>query len=639
MSRTAGFGQTMTPNSSNCNSDIKALILALGIAGINASLFAADTVRSPDGNVVVSFRLQNGGTPAYSIQYLRMPLVLESRLGFDPDFTSRFQITGTSTDEHEGQWTQVYGERKVVPDHYRELNVDLKHKSGRQLRLTFRTYDEGAALRYTLLASEEASDFKLTAEKTEFRFPPETWGYEEHATEGEFKRTRIEDFQAQCERPLTLEFADGRFASLAEADNERYPRMLLSPLPDERGALVSALGGTTSNTVPRSGLADNSRNAHATLRPGESTPWRMFVVGQRPGDLLERNYLMLNLNPPLALKDTSWIKPGKAMRDTALTTANSKAIIDFAATAGLRYVELDDGWYGTIDPKTGDATAARIPNLDLDEIVRYGQQKNIGLILYVDWRQANKQRDTLFPLYEKWGVAGLKLGFVPVGPQADTVWVTETIQKAAEHHLLLNLHDGYRSTGLSRTYPNLMTVEGIRGNEHMPTAEHNCTLPFTRYIAGPGDYTVCYYDRRIKTTHAHQLAMSVVSYSPLQWIFWYDKPSQYNGEPEIEFFQKVPTVWDETKVVSGEIGKFATIARRHGDDWFVGTINGNEPRKLQLPLSFLEPGKHYTAHIYYDDDAVVTATKVGVDTRQVSSNSILSVPLSAAGGQAIWITR
>ena len=525
-----------------------------------------------------------------------------------------------------------------MPDNYGELHVDLKHQSGRLLRLSFRAYDEGAAFRYAFPAQDGTTDFNLTAEKTEFRFPPNTWGYEEHATEGEYQRARIEDFQPQCERPLTLEYASGLFASLAEADNERYPRMLLSPLPNVPRGLVSALGGTTSNTVPRTGLQDNGRNAHATLRPGDSTPWRVLIVGQKPGDLLERNYLLLNLNPPLALTDTSWIKPGKAMRDGTLTTANSKAIIDFAATAGLQYVELDDGWYGPLDPKTGDATTARKPNLDIPEIIRYGREKNVGLLLYVDWRQANKQRDVLFPLYEQWGVKGVKLGFVQVGPQSDTAWITETIQKAAEHHLLLDIHDGYRPTGLARSYPNLMTVEGIRGNEHMPTAEHNCTLPFTRYIAGSGDYTVCYYDHRIQTTHAHQLAMAVVAYSPLQFLFWYDKPSQYQGEPEVEFFRKVPTVWDETKVIDGQIGQYATIARRSGDDWFVGTINGSEAPTLQIPLAFLNDTKQYTAHLYSDNDAATNRTKVAVEIRAVASKTTLEIPLHPSGGEAIWIT-
>ena len=238
----------------------------------------------------------------------------------------------------------------------------------------------------------------------------------------------------------------------------------------------------------------------------------------------------------------------------------------------------------------------------------------MGLIVYVDRRQIKKQRDILFPLYEKWGIKGVKIGFVDVGPQDETAWITETIQKAAEHHLMLNIHDGYRPTGLARTYPNLMTVEGIRGNEHMPTPEHNCTLPFTRYIAGSADYTVCYYDKRIKPSHAHQLAMAVVSFSPLQWIFWYDRPSMYKNEPEIEFFRHVPTVWDDTKVVGGEIGQYATIARRSGEDWFIGTINGSEKRQLEIPLDFLAPGKSYIAHIYSDDDSATTRTKVGIES-------------------------
>jgi alpha-glucosidase len=602
----------------------------------SAIVFAAEQVKSPDGNVVATFSL-NDGRPMYSIDYRGKPIVLPSGLGFEPALTGGFEVLKTHTAEHADQWTQVYGERKIVPDKYRELVIDLKHSGGQMLQLVFRAYDEGAAFRYLIPASTSATDLNLTAEKTEFRFPSGTFGYEEHATEGEYKRSRIDDIQPQCERPLTLEFADGSYACLAEAANQRYPRMLLSPLAGTPGALISALGGTTSNTVPRSGLTDDGRNAKATLKPGEATPWRMFVVGQKPGDLLERNYLLLNLNPPNALADTAWIKPGKAMRDTTLSTANSKAIINFASTAGISYVELDDGWYGPIDAKTGDASTARKPNLDIEEIVRYGKEKNVGLILYVDWRQANHQRDDLFALYEKWGVKGLKLGFVQVGPQAETAWITDTIRKAAEHHLLLNIHDGYRSTGLSRTYPNLMTVEGIRGNEHFPTAEHNCTLPFTRYIAGPGDYTVCYYDGRLKTTHAHQLAMAVVSYSPLQWILWYDKPTAYHNEPEIEFFQKVPTVWDETKVLAGEIGKYAVIARRSGDDWFIGAINGADARELQVPLAFLEGGKAYTAHQYTDDDSAATRTKVTVDVRPVDSKAVLNLPLKASGGAAIWL--
>lgn len=594
-----------------------------------------ETIVSPDGQVAIAFVLQEGGTPAYTIDFHGRPLVLESRLGFEPDFKSGFTLVKTKTGEHRREWKQPLGERSDVPDHYRELNVDLRHESGRLMRVTLRAYNEGAALRYTF-PGQAMQEFKFTGERTEFRFPPNTHGYEEHGTEGEYRRAKIADMEPWGERPLTLEFADGRFAALAEAANTRFPRMLISRSLTDADTLVTALGGTSSNLAREKEFAQR-HDPNLTLAAGDSSPWRMFVVGDRPGDLLERNYLMLNLNPPSALADSSWIKPGKAMRDTTLTTANSKAIIDFAATAGLSYVHLDWKWYGPVEFEAAGETIVRAPNLDVPEIIRHGRGKNVGLILYVDRRQLQRDREKIFRMFEDWGVAGVKIGFVDVGPQQATAWITETIQKAAEHKLMLNIHDGYRSTGLSRTWPNLMTVEGIRGNEHFPTAEHNCTLPFTRYIAGVGDYTVCYYDKRLKTTHAHQLALNVISFSPLQWIFWYDRPSMYRGEPEVEFFQKVPTVWDETRVIHGEIGKFATIARRSGNDWFVGAINGGEPRQQQLPLTFLTAGKIYLAHRYSDDATVNTATKVRVATQEVDAGAVLELTLSASGGEAIWI--
>jgi alpha-glucosidase len=588
-------------------------------------------VTSPDGRIKISFTLLSGGIPSYQIDYMEKPIVLNSRMGF-PGFNRDFEVSGTSTRCYEGEWINEFGERRLIPDKYQELTVNLKHVSGKLLQILFRAYNEGAAFCYSL-PPQDTNTFVFPGELTEFRFPEETWGYEEHGTEGEYRRARISDIQPYCERPLTLEYAHGLWASLAEAANFSYPRMLLSPLEDNSNTLVTALGGNTSNTP----TPNQRHDPTVTLRAGESTPWRMFVVGSRPGDLLERNYLMLNLNPPCVLPDTSWIRPGKVMRDTTLTTANSKAIIDFAAEGGLQYVHLDWKWYGSEDAQSGDATTVRAENLDLHEIIRYGREKNVGLIVYVDRRQIKKQRDVLFPLYEKWGIQGVKIGFIDVGPQKESQWITETIAKAAEHHLMLNIHDGYRATGNNRTYPNLMTVEGIRGNEHMPTPEHNCTLPFTRYIAGIGDYTICYYENRLKTTHAHQLAMAVISFSPLQWLYWYDKPDEYSGEPEIEFFRKVPTVWDETKFVHGEIGKFATIARRNGRDWYIGTINDSQPRRLKISLDFLEKDSQYTAKIYYDDLNAATKTKVGIEQKVVNSQSVIEAPLLAGGGQAIWI--
>lgn len=226
----------------------------------------------------------------------------------------------------------------------------------------------------------------------------------------------------------------------------------------------------------------------------------------------------------------------------------------------------------------------------------------------------------------------MKFGFVQVGEQQRTRWLHDAVRKAAEHHLLADIHDACRPAGFSRTYPNLLTQEGIRGNEHMPTAAHNVTLPFTRAIAGAGDYTVCYYTPRIQTTRAHQLALPVVMYSPLQFLFWYDRPSAYQGEPEIEFFERVPVTWDETRVLDGEIGKLVVIARRKGREWFVGALTNEEARSLSIPLDFLEPGAAFEARIFPDGDG---PKSVVIETRTVTSGDALEAELAPSGGQAI----
>jgi alpha-glucosidase len=481
------------------------------------------------------------------------------------------------------------------------------------MRITFRASNEGAALRYAF--PNAAEPLKLDGEQTEFHLPDHTLAYEEHGTEGEYHLSKIPDMAPWCERPLTLQLPTGTFAAIGEADNQRYPRTLLSPLPGSPDTLVTALGGSSSNT---DSAKFSQRNSSAiTLAPGASTPWRFILVADKPGDLLEHDYLLLNLCPPpdpAIFADTSWIKPGKVMRDAALTTQNSKAVIDFASTGGFQYLLWDDGWYGSEDPATGDATIVRHPNLNLQEVLDYAKSKNVGLFLYVDRRQLKKQRDILFPLYEKLGIKGVKIGFVNVGPQDETAWITDTLQKAAEHHLLLDIHDGYRATGNARTYPNLLTIEGVRGNEHFPTPEHNCTLPFTRFLSGAADYTICYYDHRLHTTHAHQLALTVLYYSPLTAVYWYDKPAQAHNEPELEFFRHVPTVWDDTRVLDADVGHSAAIARRSGD-----------------------AGKHYLAHVYADDNTVPTKTKVAVSTRPVDDQTVMDIALPSAGGQALWI--
>ena len=268
-------------------------------------------------------------------------------------------------------------------------------------------------------------------------------------------------------------------------------------------------------------------------------------------------------------------------------------------------------------------------------MIAYGKKRGIGAWLYVNQHALQKHAKTLFPLYKEWGIVGLKFGFVQYATHRWAVWMHDLVQLAAENQLMVNIHDEYRPSGFSRTYPNLLTQEGIRGNEEFPDATHNTILPFTRLISGAADYTICYYDKRLKTTHAHQLAASVIFYSPLQTLFWYDKPSFYNNEPEIAFFENLPTVFDDSTVLLGEPGKQVFMARRKKDNWFVGGITNNNGSNEIITLDFLEPDKTYLAIVYTDDENARTLTHVKCTGFLTDSSQQMKFKLKPSGGVAI----
>jgi alpha-glucosidase len=389
-----------------------------------------------------------------------------------------------------------------------------------------------------------------------------------------------------------------------------------------------------------------------------ASPWRWVMVAQTAGALLENNDLIQNLNPPNKIANSSWIKPGKVFREVTLSTAGARKAIDFASKHQMQYILFDAGWYGyeyhdssnakrvSVDPKRNPVNA-----LDLQKVIAYGKSKGIGVILYVNQRALAKQLDSILPIYHTWGVAGLKFGFVHVGSFKWTVWMHEAVRKCAQYQLMVDIHDEYRPTGFSRTYPNLMTQEGILGNEGFPTATHNTILPFTRFIAGAADYTFCYYrqdfkqaganengvprNKFIKTTAAHQLALAAIFYSPLQHMYWYDKPSDSQDEPELAFWDHIPTVWDESKVLTGSIGQYIAMARRTGKNWFIGAITNNDSRDLDLSLEFLQDGNEYEAVIYKDDLTASVRTHVAIEKKKVNNKTILHMRLPASGGQAI----
>ncbi len=599
---------------------------------ITASACAAGpALVSPNEKLSATLDLTSAGSIVYRVDYKGKPIILTSLLGFmatdkidlSTGFRSLFETRGAIRQT----WKPPFGERALVTDAYNTLTCAFDHKaSGLKLNLECRAYDSGFAFRY-VFPKQAVTQLDIAKENTEFVFTGNHRAWPIYSAQGEYIPATIDTVKDGAERPLTIELADGPVVAVGEAGLFTFSRMKFAPLAEHPHTLTARLDGPAAMPIP------------------EATPWRFVMVADNAARLLEQNDLILNLNEPSKIADTSWLKPGKVIRETSLTTVGGKACIDFAKVMNLQYVEFDAGWYGN---EYDDASDARAVNLDpkrskgplnLQEVIRYGKEKGVGILVYVNRRELERRLDELLPLYKSWGIMGMKYGFVQVGNQKWTTWLHDAIRKAGEAGMMIDIHDEYRLTGNQRTWPNVMTVEGIRGNEEMPAATHNCALPFTRYLCGPGDYTPCWYNNKVKNTRAHQLALGVVTYSPWQFLFWYDNPSLYKADPELDFWRQMPTVWEDTKVLNAKIGAYATVARRTGNDWFVGSINALERRTLTIPLTFLPTGKTYTALIYSDGEPDGSnRIKVACATREVTATDTIAAEMADNGGHAIHLT-
>lgn len=616
------------------------LLMSLVTVGLVGATPAVE-VASPSGDLVLTVGTgefgDERGCPYYRLSVNGRTVLTDSRLGLElqPDaLAANMAITTVTRSQRDETWTPVCGERSVVRDHYQAVRIDLTEQGGlrRLLRLNVRVYDEGVAFCYTLPEQPNLKAFTIGAERTQFAFAADNPAWAVYRAQGRYNGgpVPISRIAPGAERPLTIELGKDGFAAITEARCVDYARMKLRRADGCPHTLEVFLD------------AERGRAGKVTGTTPFTSPWRVIMVAGSAGRLLEHDDLILNLNDRCALDNTAWIRPGKVMRETTLTTAGGKACVDFCARRGLQYVLFDAGWYGPEGDErslASDVDPKRAGVLDVREVIRYGRERGIGVILYVNRRALETQMDRIFPLYEAWGVKGVKFGFVNVGSQRWTAWVHEGIRKAAAHHLLVDIHDEFRDTGYRRTYPNLMTVEGIAGNEEFPTPAHNAALPFTRFLTGPADYTYCWESDRLKVTHAHQLALSTIYFSPWQVLFWYDRPSAVGDDPALDYWTDLPTCWDETRVLAGQIGRCASVARRHGTEWFVGTINpgGSD---VPIALSFLDPGVKYTATLYSDRDTDdPTSRAVKVETITVDRATVLTPRMPVNGGQAMRIVR
>lgn len=586
-----------------------------------------------------------GGALRWSARHKGTTVVAPSELGLALDDGTVLGAAGTVLTgfRHrtvKDSWRPVYGRSAVVEDRFHEMQWALRDTaSGVGFAVQIRAYPTGVALRYVLLDKGTAA---ITDELTTFVLPGGTTVYSARDEDAftvvapdaiPSTGSSSTDTGPLTDLPLTAALEGGLLACICEASRVHYPRMMLSSVPGRPNTLATCLMRHTARGTGPVQLTSPVDTPFAT-------PWRAVVMGATHAELVDNTDLVLNLAPANVLADTSWIRPGKAFRCN-LTTDAGLAGVDFAAAHGLQYVEFDAGWYGP-EGSTLDATEP-IAAIDLPSVIDYATQHGIGVLLYVN-RIALTDPGTLFALYRSWGVAGIKLGFINDGTQAMTDQLLSWVRTAAVHRLLVDTHDDVRPFGFERTYPNWITLEGVRGNEHFPTAAHNVTLPFTRNIGGPMDYTICYGQSRDLTTDAHQMAMAAVYYQPLSFLYWYDVPSRYadaRAWPGLPWFDAIPTVWDESRTLAGSIGEYVAVARRSGSTWYVGVMTGESGRTLALPLSFLgRKSGAWTATVYADGapGAKPSATPVTVSEQRVSSRTVLRVAMAPAGGQAIVLT-
>lgn len=613
-------------------------------------------VTSPDGKYTFTFYQRSYGEDNtrmyYTLSYDGKDIIKESEMGVDIDnrlfesalaipndtcriWTENLTLTSDSAYAHRNVWKPLYGENNIVKDNYNGLTLRFKkgdagafnNAGGNSydkrrfyyMNVEVRAYNEGVAFRYHFPEATNGLFLHITGERTSFTFPEGTHAWYENWAQGPYHYVPLKDWKGESERPLLLKLPDGLNVALCEA------------------RLVDFVRGKYRLSSDKPSTLNVSLYSSADIITPYDTPWRVVMAGEKAVDLVNHKDLILNLNDSCRIKNTDFIKPGKAFRCGRLDQESAIKAIDFAAGRGIRYVHLDAGWYGPEMLVASDAThPAANRNLNMPALCSYAASKGVGIWVYVNQRALYNQLDSILPLYRKWGIKGIKFGFVQIGNQQWTTWLHHAVRKCAEYGLMVDIHDEYRPTGYSRTYPNLLTQEGICGNEEMPDASHNTLLPYTRFLAGPADYTLCYYNSRVKNTKAHQLAMAVVYYSPLQFMFWYDGPEAFKGEKELKFWKDVPVVWDESRALEGDPGEYIVQARRSGKDWYVGAMTNTSARRISLNTAdFLEKKTKYTVEIYTDDPALKTRTNVRTTIKTIKSGEKLTLDLQPSGGAAL----
>lgn len=641
-------------------------VLALAACGSHST--SEPVATSPDGRIKVSVQTE-GGQLSYSISQDSESLIVPSKLGFElmggnilGDNTEILSVTHSS---HKETWETVWGESRLIEDNHNSMIVHTAH-----LDVEFRVFNDGVGFRY--IFPDDLGEFRIREELTEYKFARadhKIWWMprSEPYYEAYGKHTAFDEIDCAY-TPVTITGADGRFYSIHEAALLDFAKVNLV--------------GSDASTLKTS-LTKWSDGTGVYVTDTRTTPWRTIIIADRAGGLIE-SHLMLNLNEPCKIEDTSWCKPGKYigiwwelhkyMRtwyygpQHGATTERTKEYIDFAAAHNIQAVLVEGwnkGWDGNwMKNSTGFSFTEAYPDYDFDEVMKYAASKGVQMIIHNETAANTEhyfsQIDSAYALYQKYGMHYIKTGNVNLlmdgkeehDGQYGVNRLHEVVEKAAQYQINVDEHEPCIPTGLCRTWPNLMTGEAIRGQEHDAwevdggnKPEHQTVCPFIRGLAGPMDYTFGTFDfsnpntptSMVKTTISKQLAQYVVIYSPLQMAS--DLYEAYEDVKAFDFISDVPTDWEQTKVLDAVIGDYVVTARqeRGGSDWYLGAITDENARTLDVPLSFLGKGK-WMAQIY--EDTPQTSYETSPETYQyreveVSAKNVLSLKLATSGGCAI----
>jgi len=630
-----------------------------------ASLASTYDLSSPNGHIQI--KIQAGERITYDIAVNSKTVIRNATLALDIDHTNigaNPKVNGTKNDTVERDIECPVPQKSAkIHEAYKELRLEMAGNYA----VVFRAYNEGVAYRFETTLSQNA--VKVYNEDVSLNFAgdynvyyPKEESFFSH-NEREFLYVALKNIPATsiASLPAVVDTGEGIKLIIGESDVDDYPGLWL------HGNSNDSLSGT----FPHYPLKEDARNDRdirvaetadyiADTKGTRTFPWRILGIAENDGALIT-NQLVYLLAKPSQLQDTSWIKPGKVAWDwynanniwgvdfkSGINTQTYKYYIDFASKYGIQYIILDEGWY-----KLGNVLQV-VPEMNVEELVAYGKQKNVGIILWVVWKSFDNQFDAAFDQYSKWGIKGLKIDFMQRDDQPVMNFYQRVLREAAKRKMLVDFHGGIRPATMTRTWPNLINTEGVRGLEQnkwskYSNPEHNVTLPFTRMFLGPLDYTPgamvnsgleknfqAVFERPMSLgTRCHQLAMYVVYEAPLQMLA--DSPSRYLREPEImQLLAPMPTTWDETKVLDAKMADYVVIARRHGRDWYIGAMTDWDPRDLNIDLSFL-PAGNFEMDAYQDG---ANADRLGSDYKKVTSTvtnkSKVTIKMARGGG---WAAR